>query len=153
MNEQRIKKSIETGVLQLSFWLKLNHYGASIFFIIIEGGLLTISFPIYHPIDLFQIVILSIFPLLGIWIFFRKRKKLKFRILEKKIPSTVIHEIGRSVAKQFDWNCRQEQANVILLESKVLLGRGGELITIIITEKHVLIIVFAILMEGFLQLL
>ena len=139
MTEEQIKKSIETGKLQLKFWLKVNHYGATVFAFIFGLIILFIMLPIDESVDTFLISILLVFPVLGIIVFFHKKRTLRFKVIEKNISEKRILEIVSSVAKQFDWNMKIVRENLIVTESNPALMRSGELITVLITADKILI--------------
>jgi hypothetical protein len=140
MTEEQIKKSIETGKLQLKFWLKVNHYGATIFAFIFALVLFYLMLPIDESVDTFLISIPFIFIILGIIVFFHKRSTLKFKSIEKNISESEILEIIKAVAMQFDWNLRLVRENLIIAESNpIFITRSGELITVIITNDKIYI--------------
>jgi len=140
MRDEQVKKSIETGKLQLTFWLKLNHYGATIFLFIFALILFYIFYPINKPGDTFLILFPFIFLIVGIIIFFAKRKSLKFKSIDNKLPEKELLKIIKTIAEQFDWSLRLIKKNLIIAESNpIFITRFGELITVIITNDKVLI--------------
>ncbi len=144
MTEDQIKIAIKTGKIQLKFWQKVHYYlFVGIFF------LMSLLFPILgivfsmngldYSITNFEIGYFIIFLLLGIIVYFNKKRRLKLKVIETNIPKKEINEIVKIVAKQFDWSFRLFRDNIIVAESNPTFTRTGELITIIFIENKILL--------------
>lgn len=141
MTKEQIQLSIETEMLQLKSRQRFVHYLPA-YLLILFSFILIFSNNNANLLDKKRVILLliTLMPLLfGILIFFRKKRKLRFKIIESEFTKDELLEIVKSVAKQFDWSFSIINEDVIIAESRTTLLRSGELITILFDEKKILI--------------
>lgn len=146
MSPEQVRKSIETGELQLSAWEKFTHYGILYFLFSIPGFVL-----LFHFIDLFnekpfrhiegEVLLLLIPSTLGAFAYYIQKRRLRFRSVTTSLTREELDQIIENIARELEWLPFVVRKDLVIAKTRpsFFSGSWGEQITIIFHGNTVLI--------------
>ena len=146
MNAEIAKKCIDKNELQLNFWNKIDHYSVVVFVLIIPISLA--FFKIKDILDKTEKpsregeIYLFIIPIIfAILFYLLQKKRLRFKIAETKLTIGEIYKVVDETAIELDWIINQRKNSYFTANTnpKFTSGSWGEQITVIFTEKKILV--------------
>jgi hypothetical protein len=146
MKKELIKKSKETGELQLTFWEKETHYGIVIYLLVIPTVFL--FFFIKDAISgdtsrmRSELVVFGLVATLLSFLAYRMQKKrLRFTSVDTNLAKDQLTQIIELTAKEFKWTPSYVDDDVIVAKTSpgFWSGSWGEQITIIFDNGKVFI--------------
>lgn len=146
MTSQQIKRSIETGELQLSSGQKFTHYSIVFFFTLIP--LVWIAMIVYNYIigkapffDEILMYFMTIPIILVLLFYIIQKRKLKFTIIETTLTRDELNSIIANVAQRLEWMTFNNNKSFYIAKTYpgFLSGSWGEQITILFDKNKLLI--------------
>lgn len=145
MTPQQIKKSTETGTLQLHFWDMVTHY-----FIVIFFAFLPVLFALMTLYDyVFEIeryyiegnIWLYIVPLaLSLFFYILQRGRLRFTVVETTLNRAEILSLVESISNNQKWDINRKSKALLIAKTNppLLKGSWGEQVTLVFSGKKIL---------------
>ena len=146
MKKELIKKSLETGELQLTFWQKEGHFGIVFYLLIIPAFFLFFFINDTNSSNFYERKIeipLIVFTSCGISLltYWHQRKMLKFVTVATKLNREELTKIIETTGEQLDWKPHFMDDQVFIAKTfpGFWSGSSGEQITVLFDNGRILI--------------
>ncbi len=144
MENDLIKKSIETGELQLEYWDKINHFSIVLysFAFAIFVPLMVLFYQIYDPVSNKNYGVLWFSPIciiVGIVFYFIQNNRLKLTSIKTNINKEEFSEIIEKISKKYGWQLSINTLKVIIAKTPFSGKSWGEQVTIIFDGDNLLV--------------
>ncbi len=144
MENDLIKKSIETGELQLEFWDKVTHFEIVLwsFGFAVFMPLMILFYQIYDPASNKNYGVLWFFPMfiiVGVIFYFIQKKRLKLTSIKTNISREEFNEIVEKISKKYGWQISTNTSKEIIAKTPFSGKSWGEQVTIIFDEHNLLV--------------
>ena len=143
MTKEQIKKSIETGELDLKFTDKFTHYGIVGFLLIIPATLLMYTLFIGIPKQpRVELILFVLVPTLLALLFYKlQKKRLEFESVNTTLTREEVAEIIKEVGEELNWHPFLNKDKIYIAKTYpgLLSGSWGEQITVLFGRNRVFI--------------
>lgn len=144
MEHDLIKKSVETGELQLEFWDKINHFSIVLcsFVFAVFVPLMILFYQIYDPESNKNYGVLwfsPVFVIVGVIFYFIQKKRLKLTLIKATISSEEFDKIIKQICNKYRWQISTNTSKVIVAKTPFSGSSWGEQVTIIFDGNNLFV--------------
>jgi len=144
MENDLIKKSIETGELQLPSWQKRTHFEIVLwsFGIAVVMPLIILFYQIYDPANVKNYGVLWLTPIciiVGVIFYFIQKKRLKLTSIKANISREEFGKIIEQICHKYGWQISVKTSKEIVAKTPFSGRSWGEQVTIIFDGDNILV--------------